>query len=235
MTLNQVIRRISQIALAHKQIRNFYQGRVSNFLTDKTTRYASVFMQDNGGRISITGHATTLNYKLFFLDLVHVSEDTKRNEQDVQSDMVSVAMDILAQINNGNYDDWKLSGDNNLQLVVEYDNDMVAGCIVDISLSIMFAQNICQIPTDLTNYIPIDTEMKLVYDEKYIATGAEGTTLSIPIIKGKKILFITRENNPIYKVSAFPDPVEYTWDDVNIVLGVIVNPGERFLILYRNY
>lgn len=235
MTLNQVVNRIKDLSLAHKQVRTFYAGLETDFLTDKTTKYPGVFMLDNGGSISLTGHATTLTYKLFFLDLVHVSEDAKQNEQDVQSDMVSVAMDILAEMNSGIFDDWAISSDNTLQLMREQDNDLIAGCTVDVSIRIKFEQNVCQVPTELINGSPIDTDMKLVYDEIYAATGTEGSTLTIPALKGKRILFITRENGPIYKVSNSPGSTEYTWDNTDIGLGTPVIANQRFLILYRNY
>lgn len=236
MTLNQIVKRIQLIALSHQQVRKFYRGLVSDFLTESTTKYPAVFLQDSGGTISISKQATVLNFRIFFVDLVHVSEQTKDNETDVQSDMVSVAIDILAQMNNHNYNDWILSVDNSLQLVVEEQSDMVAGCYVDFNLRVMFKQNICAIPTDLTQYLPIDDiDMKLVYDTIYTATGNEGLSFSVPVVAGKKILFVTRENNPLFKVSNAPASSEFTWNDTIIGLGAITNPGERFLILYRNY
>lgn len=235
MTLNQVINRIKQLALGHKQVRTFRKGLVSDLFADKTAKYPAVCLQDSSGTISLAGHATTLNYKLFIVDLVHVSEDTKDNEQDVESDMVSIAMDLLAQMNNNLYDDWKISAENSLALIFENDGDMHAGCVIDFSVRIMYTQNICQIPTEVTDYIPTDNEMKYVYDETYVATGAEGSMLSIPAIVGKKVLFITRGNAVIYKTSSSPVSSEYTWNNTVIGLGADTNPNEKFLILYRNY
>lgn len=151
MTLNNVISRIKTIALAHKQVKSFFYGAVSDFLNDHTTLYNAVFLQDNGGSISLGRHATTLNYRLFIMGLVHVASETKENEQDVQSDMISIAMDLLAQMNDGNYNDWKISPDNNLQLVVENDGDMHAGVIIDFSVSLPFKQNICAVPSTLND------------------------------------------------------------------------------------
>lgn len=235
MTLNQVIKRIESLALGHKQVQTFRKGFVSDFFADKTAKYPAVCLQDNSGVISLAGHETTLNYRMFIADLVHVSQGTKLNEQDVHSDMVSIAMDLLAQMNNGNYDDWKISTDNSLSLFSENDGDFQAGCVIDFSVKIMYTQNICQVPTDITEYTPTDNDMKYVYDIKYTATGSEGATLTIPEIVGKKVLFVTRESSPIYKVSAAPTSSEYTWNDTIIVLGAVTNPGDRFLILYRNY
>lgn len=216
-------------------MRTFKQGLVTDFFTDKKTKYPAVCLQDNSGTISLSGHATTLSYRMFLLDMVHVSEESKQNEQDVQSDMVSIAQDLLAQMNYPGYDDWAISSDNQLQLLVEQDNDLIAGCYFDFSIRIMYAQNVCQVPTEITDYSPIDDSMKYIYDVKYTATGAEGTTLTIPELAGKKILFITRGSAIVYKTSSAPASNEFTWDDTTIGLGASVTPSEPFLILYRNY
>jgi hypothetical protein len=149
MTLNSVIKRIRELCLAHRQIRSFGVGRVTDFLTDKTTKYPAVFVQDNGGVISTEGHAAMLNYRIFFVDLVNASEDTKENELDVQSDMVTVAMDIIAQMNFSIFSDWRLSSENNLQLLSEENDDLYAGCYVDCSLRFMFTQNVCEAPSTM--------------------------------------------------------------------------------------
>lgn len=235
LTLNQVQKRIESLTLSHKQVRTYKQGLVSDFFTDKTTKYPAVCLQDNGGSISLSGHATTLSYRLFLLDMVHASEESKQNEQDVQSDMVSIAQDLLAQMSFSAYDDWAISSDNQLQLLVEQDGDLIAGCYFDFSIRIMYERNVCQVPTSITDYSPIDDSMKYIYDVKYTATGTEGTTLTIPELAGKKILFITRSNTVLYKTSSNPTSNEFTWNDVIVGLGAATNSGESFLILYRNY
>lgn len=236
MTLNQVLSRIRTIALSHQQVRNFKKGLVTDFLSDHTTKYPSVFLQSNGGYISTVRHETRLSYRMFVLDLVHVSEDHGQNEDDVLSDMLSIAMDLVAQINDSNWGDWFLTQtDNSLQELVEYDNDMIAGYVLDFSLRIIFNEDKCKIPTDLIITPNPDDMDKLVYDVKYIATGTEGLTLVVPEIIGKKVLFITRESNPIYKTSSAPESDEYVWNNANLLLGTVANYLEKFLILYRNY
>jgi hypothetical protein len=172
---------------------------------------------------------------MFFVDLVNVSADAKTNLDDVQSDMLSVAMDILAQMNFPSFTDWAISTDASLQLFDETENDLQAGCYIDISIRIMFEQNICQVPSDGFIDAPIDTDMK-VYDLIYNATFSEGSSLTIESLAGKKILMLIRENNPLYKVSNLPGSTEYTWDGITIGLGTPIGVnGDRFLILYRNY
>jgi hypothetical protein len=234
MTLNQIVALIRKLALGHKQVRAFRKGLVTDFFADKKAKYPAVCLQDISGNISLGGHASGLSYRMFIADLVNVSAGTKLNEEDVQSDMVSIAMDLLAQMNNGNYDDWKISADNALGLFSENEGDMQAGCVIDFTISFPYTQNVCQVPTDIEDYTPTDNDMKYVYDEQYTATGTESRTLTIPAIQGKKIVFITRGSAIIYKVTNSPASSEYTWDYTDIGLGADTTPGERFLILYRN-
>ncbi len=236
MTLNQVIRRLELICVAHKQVRNFYYGLPTDFLTEKTTRYASAFLQDTPGSLELGTKTQLFGFKLFLLDLVHVSEGTKQNERDVQSDMLSVIKDLAAEFNHSSYTDWKLSLSNPVTLVSEGFDDMVAGATIDISISTPYEQDVCAVPTEPLPGVINTDDMKLVYDEIYVATGSEGTTLSIPAIIGKKVLMIIRANNPIHKVSNLPEPDQYTWNNTSVGLGTPTSvPGERFLILYRNY
>lgn len=236
MTLNQIIKRIREISLAHNQLRNFYFGVPTDFLTDKTTRYASAFLQDTSGSIDPGGNVVTVGFKLFLLDLVHVAAESKDNELDVQSDMMSIAMDLIAEMNHSSYTDWKISASNPLTIVREQLDDLIAGAVVDFTISFPWDQSLCEVPTDsLPGVLTIYTD-KSVFDLKYVATGTEGSTITPPEVAGKKILLIIRENNPIFKVSINPDPAEFTWDNTNIGLGTPVSgAGERFLILYRDY
>jgi hypothetical protein len=156
MTLNQIVKRIRTIALAHQQVRSFGRGLVTDFLTDKSTLYPAVFLQSNTGQISLKSHASTINFRMFIVDMVHVSEEAKDNEMDVHSDMISVAQDILAQMNRGEYSDWALSTDNSMQLLVESDGDMFAGVYVDFSIRFMFQQNTCAAPSTKTTYQTTD-------------------------------------------------------------------------------
>lgn len=238
MTLNQIVERIRLISIAHKQVRNFYFGLPSDFLKDKTTKYASSFLQDAPGVIDITGKQITFGFKLFLLDLVHVSQDAKANELDVQSDMTSVALDLMAEMNHSSYNDWKVSISNPLTLVREEFDDLVAGAVVDFSVSVPYPLDTCVVPTETLPDpgLIIPEDMKLIYDMEYVATGSEGSSFVPPAAVGKKIVLIVRENNPLHKVSNLPDPAEYTWDNASVGLGTPISvAGERFLILYRNY
>jgi hypothetical protein len=71
---------------------------------------------------------------------------------------------------------------------------------------------------------------------KYIATGTENKTLTIPTLAGKDILIIFRGVGPVYESdNVTPDSDEYKWDQVDITLGADANPNEKFLIIYKNF
>lgn len=247
MTYNQIIKRLKTICLAHRQVRTFKRGLQQDELSDdKQVLYPAVFLNETDGNISLTNNISSFCFRLKVLDLVHVSEATKENELDVLSDTASILLDLLAQINYPGYSDWKISVSNTMHIVIENDGDMNAGWYVDLCIGFPYTQNVCVVPSDLIPDIePNEIDVK-VYNHYYTATGEEGTTITTcgedadlvsasPTICGKKILLITREYSPLYRVSNLPQSTEYTWDDSEIGLGLETMPGERFLILYRNY
>lgn len=146
LTLNQIVRKIKTIALAHLQVRNFYFGNVTDFLTDKTTRYASCFLQDNPGLPDLAGNVMTFNFTMYLLDLENVSEDTQANTLDVQSDMSQVCLDLLAQFNFSTYDDWRIVS-STLSLKREEFDDIVAGASVDFSVQVPWNKDTCVVPS----------------------------------------------------------------------------------------
>lgn len=146
LTLNQIVRRIKTIALAQAQVRNFYYGSVTDFLTDKTTRYASCFLQDLPGNFDVVGKIVTFNFRMFLLDLENVSEDTQKNTLDCQSDMAQICTDLLAEFDFSDYMDWRIGATSNFNLVREELDDIVAGCTVDISVQIPYNKDTCAIP-----------------------------------------------------------------------------------------
>lgn len=235
MTLNQVKKRIQTIVQSHRQVRSYdAQLLQQDFNNDKTNKYPAVQLRIENGLISPGRHASTVDFIMTFEDLVHVSEDTKQNDWDVVSDMIGIGEDIVAQLNNPNYNDWRISGDNNFRVIAEDGNDLTAGVELRFTVAWMYPQNRCLIPSDLVVVNIQDMDSK-VYDLIYVATGAEGNTLTLPTLLGKKVILITREMAPIYKVNVNPDPAEFTWNNTSIGLGTVTNIGERFLILYRNY
>jgi hypothetical protein len=148
-SLNTIISRVRTISLAHKQVRKFYYGAEPDFLTDKTTQYAAVFLQiPPNAVIDVSGSMTSITFRMFCMDLVHVASDTKSNELDVQSDMLQVLSDLIAEINHSEHPDWKISNQNNVQFLYENGEDMAAGVVADITISFPYTKDTCAVPTD---------------------------------------------------------------------------------------
>jgi hypothetical protein len=148
LTYNQILQRIKTASLSHKQIRNYYYGKPTDFLTDKKTEYASVFLQDNDGIVSIAAKTQTTNFKLFVLDLVNVSEETLQNLQDVQSDCLEIAKDLIAMLDDNEFSDWALTSENSFQFLFEAFDDMVGGVVVDISIKTQYVSDKCAVPVN---------------------------------------------------------------------------------------
>lgn len=146
LTLNQIVKRIKTIALNQAQLRHFYFGSLPDFETDKTIKFAALFLQDQPGIIDVGGNAVSYLFKAFFLDLEDVSFQTQDNTLDVQSDMMQCATDMLAQFNFSDYTDWKVSGVSNFVLVREELDDILAGAAVDFTISVPYDKDVCAVP-----------------------------------------------------------------------------------------
>ena len=75
-----------------------------------------------------------------------MSENSKDNELDVQSDMLSVAEDLLSQFDDSVYTDWRISNSSPTVFVRDETPDIVAGVVVDISIEKLFVKDTCAIP-----------------------------------------------------------------------------------------
>jgi len=246
LTYNQVIQRLQVITNAHKQLRMFYRDdKVDALFNEKTTVYPCLCTTDTPGAsiIDPIGKTATYAFTLFIVDLVHAGKERNANQQDVQSDMFLIAADIISEIDYSGYSDWKITSGVPVTFVYdELNEDVVAGVMLQISIQTPYNKDICAVPANSFTFPIIDTNMKYVNDIVYLATGDEGSTITIPEITGKNILLLVRETFTQFETTAFDgyQTTQYLWsasDDplVNINLGKPVTAGERFLILYRNF
>lgn len=75
-----------------------------------------------------------------------------------------------------------------------------------------------------------------VFKKKYVATGSEGSTLTISELIGKEIVMATREAGSFFETTGSPDSTEFTFDNSTgiVSLGLAVGgAGERFQFLYK--
>lgn len=149
MTLNQVIARIEAIALSHKQINSFEFGDVVDFLQGLDVVYPACFLDMSNAVFSKAEKVTTFNFRFWFCDLVNVSEGAKGNELEVQSDLTSTCEDIIALLSSPTYDrTWSISDTSPATFYTEKFEDMVGAISIDISISVRFASDRCQVPVN---------------------------------------------------------------------------------------
>jgi hypothetical protein len=144
------------MAASHRQIKSFYYGNVWEWLQQNTGKveYPALFVEHNTSNISTSGRTVTHQLRLYFLDLVNVANETETNENDVLSDMLSVAQDIVFMAKDPAYespasddDAWFTSGDVSAVLYTDKTNDSLAGVSIDLPISTLMIPDRCAVPT----------------------------------------------------------------------------------------
>lgn len=140
-TLNQLITQFQTIASNHKQINTFGFGDIWEIATSGDITYPMMWVQLEDSEIS--GKVQTMNFSFIFCDQVINGEV---NENEVLSDQLEVAKDVIAQLNHPDYV-WKFEADGvTLQDFTERFTDSVAGWTAKISLEIPFSFDRCKMP-----------------------------------------------------------------------------------------
>lgn len=147
-TLNQIIDKLRLIADGHQQINTFKHGQIVDYLAGQVAvEYPAMFSECTTLRIG--RREVEYNFSLFFLD--KIKEDLS-NETEVQSDMVLVASDVLAQMTNNPSYEFRLptNGQYSGELYTEASEDLVAGVKIDITIKADAPADKCAIPGTIT-------------------------------------------------------------------------------------
>jgi hypothetical protein len=148
MTLNQIVKELTTIGNQHEQINFVYFGDVWERLSNGEVTYPAMFMTLTGA--SFGAKEIAYSFSLYFMDRMLMEET---NETEVLSDMTQVAGDIVAQLrypeDYGNVT-WTLNQNLPITFYTEEDPDLLAGVKLDISLSLPFINNRCQVPSNYT-------------------------------------------------------------------------------------
>jgi hypothetical protein len=143
MTLNALIKTITDIGTAHKQIKTVYYGNAFDFLSKGSDNvYPAMFFDLNGG--SINNLTSSVDFTFFFADRVLPDQ---ANEQEVQSDQLSVLYDIYAQFNDNGFE-FTVQEDVTINFFVEDTPDYLAGVSATISFDLPYLKDRCQVPSD---------------------------------------------------------------------------------------
>lgn len=158
LTLKQVIKRIEDLVLSHKQINHFFIGNFDEFLDGADVTYPACFVElDQVGTISLTNRLATYSFTFHFFDLLDIAERSLENEWEVKSDMSSIAQDILAMLNyTGFQHTWEIGTSYELSIDDYQLQDLTAGVSIKVNISTRFDANKCQVPlvpTDEGNFL----------------------------------------------------------------------------------
>ena len=190
ITLNQIIKQIELLATAHKQIKTVNNGPFDLFLENADNVYPACHFDVSS--VSLSGKNLSVGVSFFFMDRVL---HEKTNELDVFSDQLSIAHDIISQLQ---YDDFPFQIGTNVPMEMFTDStpDLLGGVKVDVTFDIPYLSDRCAVPS--TYFFPI-TDSSINYpnypdyisSKQYVdnhdivaidVTG--GTTKTITLTKG---------------------------------------------------
>ena len=142
LTLNQVIKSLNDIADSHLQINSFQYDSLPNIASSGTIYYPMMFVVVQPS--SVSTKKLNLNLSLIFCDLVHKGET---NIQEVESDQLSIALDIINKLQSPTYG-WSFDTESP-RLVPFRDrfDDEVTGWTCNIVLGLPKDIDRCSIPT----------------------------------------------------------------------------------------
>lgn len=148
-TYNQVITGLEQIATNHRQINTFGFGDIWEIATSGDIIYPLMWADGEGVSVDIEAKTETYNFSILFMDVVKNGEI---NENEVLSDQLSIAKDVLAQLKHPNYP-WTVSG-GGLEDFTERFTDSVSGWRLSVSLILPFTSDRCVMPYEGNTSFP---------------------------------------------------------------------------------
>jgi hypothetical protein len=231
LTLNQIISRIGTLALAHKQIRSFYRGAPTDFDIQGGAGdniYPALFCEKLPGSTNRSEHQHTYNFRLYFYDLINVAEGSQENEQDVLSDMDSVALDFLAMLMSSVYqDDYEVATTSSEESLVQQLGDMVGGSVHEIGIKVDFLADNCQVPAEDVTFNE-DIDMARTRILTYTGTGAESDSFTVTDLAGKVVLAVYRAGSYKRAIVTLPtdsDKIQVTGTDLGSRKGILSTTG----------
>lgn len=243
MTLNQVIQKLEELALSHKQVNHFFFGEIVEWLANGDIKYPACCVEINPSTISKDDHQTIFNFEIWFLDLVNVDIQAQENEIEVMSDLTSIAEDYIAMLNFSQYQDmWTIGSSYQLEYFREKFEDLTIAVRFKCTIGVDNTTDRCQVPADGvtfesgTEYPPqIQIQENTVYTYTYTADGSEGDELSAANVVNKEVLLVFVGDKRLNMVASGPDVNEYVYDDALglFTFGVDLQDGQIVQILYR--
>lgn len=243
MTLNQIISRVEQLVLSHRQLNHFYYGEALKALDDEEVRYPAVFMDVDRSNIDRDNHLHTYSVTLTVCDLVSVAANASGNEQDVQSDLALICEDLFSMLHYSGWTDWDVRMTAPVQYFRDRFVDEVGSAVMTLDISVMYSADRCAVPSDY-NFVeshPDGVQFDPVYRDYrtypyiYSGQGTEGSSITVASLVGATVLLMVKGDKIHPPISSNPAPGQYVLDaDTGLLtFGNDINEGETIQVIYR--
>lgn len=142
MTLNAILfKLLKPVADHHLMINDFGYGDLSKYATAGAAKFPLMWVVLKNVRYYNKG----FNYQLSIIFADIVSEDLS-NMVDIQSDMIQIAADVAAKVNGIENDFIEVAREFNLTPFSERFVDILAGVVMDFTITSLKALNDCDFP-----------------------------------------------------------------------------------------
>lgn len=170
ITLNQLMRELAEIASAHRQINEFFQGNFIDAISRDAAKYPLMVVTLSPGYVNES--SVQVNLIITICDKYNHSEYRQINE--VHSDCLSIINDINTTFRQYRWTEFMdVTDDISTEPFINEGQDMVAGWTMTVNCEVYNEQDWCDIPYDnydFENGIPAPT-----------ACGDEYTTYNVYI------------------------------------------------------
>jgi len=171
MTLNQIIKKLIEIASGHKMVRTAKHVKAEDFIVFdyKDVEYPAVWYTLNTS--SITGKEKTYQILVTIADIHHVEN---MDELEMQSDCEQIGHDLLAQVG-WDLQEWVMERSFNFEYFRQGQEDILAGVTFEMSLKPPIIYNACQVPSDYElpngNFVYINTNRFMTIADFIVGAG----------------------------------------------------------------
>lgn len=143
MTLNNLINLLKKYSQSHLQINDFGAGDLSDLAASKDVKLPIMWVSYGTGRYS--QNQMIYNLSFFFADQIF---DDKRNELEVQSDMLLIALDTFAYLRDNPDFNFQVDADATIDFFTERFGELTSGCAMSFTLRDPKPLDRCVIPFD---------------------------------------------------------------------------------------
>jgi hypothetical protein len=144
-TLNQVMRELSEIASAHRQINEFFQGDFLDAISRDAAQYPLMVVTLAPGNVNET--SVQMSATITICDKYNHSEYRQINE--VHSDCLSIVNDLNTTFRQYRWTEFvDITDDITIEPFINEGQDMVAGWTMSVNFDVYNELNWCDIPYD---------------------------------------------------------------------------------------